>query len=149
MYLINGTFIKPWSILSLHTNKNFVYNIIPKCFFFFKISDLNKTKPFYCVEGTLKTKKKSILKLWKFMRNYIMIIYVLTWYKFPIYAMGKMEWNRYEITWILGTMCILIYNIKSLYTYKYIQNYYILWSGRAPNIKGGYCKVHSLITGSI
>lgn len=78
------------------------------------------------------------------MRNYIMIIYVLTWYKFPIYAMGKMEWNRYEITWILGTMCILIYNIKSLYTYKYIQNYYILWSGRAPNIKGGYCKVDLL-----
>lgn len=49
-----------------------------------------------------------------------MIIYVLIWYKFLIYVMGKMEWNRYEIMWIFGIMCILIYNIKSLYIYKYI-----------------------------
>lgn len=39
-------------------NKNFVYNIISKCFFFFKILDLNKIKLFYCVEGILKIKKK-------------------------------------------------------------------------------------------
>lgn len=45
MYLIdlNGTFIKPLSILSLHTNKTFVYNIIFKCFIQNFRSEQNKT----------------------------------------------------------------------------------------------------------
>lgn len=78
-----------------------------------------------------------------------MMIHVMKWNKIQKYAVGKMEWNRYGIVWNLGTMCILIYNIESLYKYQYIQNYYILWSGRAYNLKGAYCTVNSLITGSI